>query len=321
MAASEAAVEGISGAVGAMVACVATYPLLTVSTKQAVRRTAVPAEAGYGAPSRNRAGGGALAEMAEILRTEGWRGLYPGLQPALLGTAVSQGVYFSLYSLLRKAAVDRRRQAGLKGPTAEDIGISGALVVASLAGCGNVLLTNPFWVLVTRLQTESKQGHAKKGASESVRDIYAESGVMGFWRGVVPTLVMVTNPTVQYMLYEWLKARLAERKASQRKHAGSRARETASEIFVMSAIAKLGATLATYPMQLVKSRLQAADQGTGAGRPYSGTADALCKIWQHEGLPGFYSGMRTKIVQSILAAALLFMLKEKLTAGVKRALL
>ena len=41
----------------------------------------------------------------------GVRGLFSGLQPALFGTAVSQGVYFYLYSLLRGAAVARKHAA------------------------------------------------------------------------------------------------------------------------------------------------------------------------------------------------------------------
>mmetsp|Transcript_22630 Transcript_22630/g.62812 ORF Transcript_22630/g.62812 Transcript_22630/m.62812 type:complete len:319 (+) Transcript_22630:175-1131(+) len=312
MAASDAAVEGISGAMGAMIACVTTYPLMTVSTNQAVRRKSADAEGG-GAEVKQR---GALAEVSEIIRSQGWQGLYAGIEPALLGTGVSQGVYFYLYSLLRKAAVTRQKNLGLEGAAAHDIGIAGSLLVASLAGCGNVVLTNPFWVLVTRMQTDKM---VAKGPLSVIRELHNESGLMGFWKGVVPSLVMVANPTVQYMLYEWLKARLAEYKVPGKK--GRRQKETSSEIFLMSAAAKLGATLVTYPMQLVKARLQASSSPNSSEPPYSGTLDALQKIYEAEGALGFYNGMRTKIVQSVLAAALLFLLKEKLTASVRGALI
>lgn len=36
----------------------------------------------------------------------------------------------------------------------------------------------------------------------------------------------------------------------------------------------------------------------------------------YEGFNGFYKGMGTKIVQSVLAAAVLFMMKEELVRGV-----
>lgn len=57
----------------------------------------------------------------------------------------------------------------------------------------------------------------------------------------------------------------------------------AGEFFVMSALAKLGATILTYPILLVKSRLQAASKHTHADLQYSGTYDALRRIWRKEG--------------------------------------
>ena len=36
---------------------------------------------------------------------------------------------------------------------------------------------------------------------------------------------------------------------------------------------------------------------------------------RYEGFNGFYKGMGTKIVQSVLAAAVLFMMKEELVKG------
>ena len=37
-------------------------------------------------------------------------------------------------------------------PRMQDIGIGPSLLVAFLAGCGNVLLTNPIWTVATRMQ-------------------------------------------------------------------------------------------------------------------------------------------------------------------------
>ena len=48
-----------------------------------------------------------------------------------------------------------------------------------------------------------------------------------------------------------------------------------------------------------------------------GTADAIAKMIRHEGLSGFYKGMSTKIMQSVLAAAVLFMVKEEIVKGVR----
>ena len=46
----------------------------------------------------------------QVVREHGWTGLYRGLQASLLGTAVSQGIYFYFYSQLRQLAVAQQRQ-------------------------------------------------------------------------------------------------------------------------------------------------------------------------------------------------------------------
>lgn len=86
----------------------------------------------------------------QLVSKHGWTGLYRGLEPALLGTAVSQGVYFYLYSSFRQVAVNRL-QAQSKTKSV-DIGVGGSLLVAALAGAGNVLLTTPIWTVATRMQ-------------------------------------------------------------------------------------------------------------------------------------------------------------------------
>ncbi|RVW51007.1 Peroxisomal nicotinamide adenine dinucleotide carrier [Vitis vinifera] len=61
------------------------------------------------------------------------------------------------------------------------------------------------------------------------------------------------------------------------------------------------------------SRLQAKQEiGGNISLRYSGTFDAIIKMIRYEGLPGFYKGMSTKIVQSVFAASVLFMVKEEL---------
>ena len=36
--------------------------------------------------------------------------------------------------------------------------------------------------------------------------------MQGLWKGVLPSLVMGSNPTINYVLYKWLLARLADLK-------------------------------------------------------------------------------------------------------------
>lgn len=66
-------------------------------------------------------------------------------------------------------------------------------------------------------------------------------------------MIMVSNPTIQYMLYEW-GAQWWRRPSKGKASAG--ANLSSFEVFLISAMAKLGATLSTYPLLVVKNRVQ-----------------------------------------------------------------
>ncbi|CAA6655110.1 unnamed protein product [Spirodela intermedia] len=274
---------------------------------------------------------GTVAQMYQVVQQEGWQRLYGGLAPSMFGTAASQGVYYYFYQIFRsraeKAALDKWKRGSGDG----SVGMLQSLVAAALSGCMNVLLTNPIWVIVTRMQSKRIQSDPSVpdvlnvkiqtaaiekpsyGTSHTVHEIYDEAGVFGFWKGVFPALIMVSNPSIQFMLYETLLKKLKARRAAK----GSNA-VTALEFFLLGAIAKLGATVATYPLLVVKSRLQAKQVvSSDKNHHYRGTADAITKMIYHEGLSVFYKGMSTKIMQSVLAAAVLFMVKEELVKGAR----
>ncbi|KAI5670531.1 hypothetical protein M9H77_10895 [Catharanthus roseus] len=321
---SDALINGLAGAGGGIIAQLITYPLQTVNTRQQTERD----------PRKAKRKLGTVEQMIQVVRQEGWDRLYGGLTPSLVGTAASQGVYYYFYQIFRNraelAALERKK----KGVGDGSVGMFSSLVVAALSGCVNVLLTNPIWVIVTRMQThikKSENNQVKSVASENtilaaveappygtnhaIQEVYDEAGVWGFWRGVFPTLIMVSNPSIQFMLYETFLKKLRNRRASSKK-AGKDV--SALEIFLLGALAKLGATVVTYPLLVVKARLQAKQVIGGDKRHhYKGTADAIMKMIRYEGFYGFYKGMGTKIVQSVLAAAVLFMVKEELVRGAR----
>lgn len=317
---SDAVINGVAGAGGGIIAQLITYPLQTVNTRQQTDRDA--------SKTSSSSKDGTLKQMYQVVKQEGWGRLYGGLTPSLVGTAASQGVYYYFYQIFR----DRAELASLarqrKGIGDGSLGMLQSLVVASLAGSVNVILTTPIWVIVTRMQTFKKKKKAlqkhplpsvssearsvasRYGIFDVIKELYDEAGVLGLWKGVFPTLIMVCNPAIQFMLYEAMLKKLKKNRASNMKGAEGL---TAVEIFLFGAVAKLGATVATYPLLVVKSRLQA-KQGLHLDmrHQYRGTWDAITKMIRYEGILGFYNGMGTKIVQSVFAAAVLFMIKEEL---------
>lgn len=333
---SDAVVNGLAGAGGGIVAQILTYPLQAVNTRQQTERKAKAASAqdtdaalAFAKAYPTAKQRGTIQEIFKVIKNEGWGGLYRGLRPSLLGTACSQGVYYYFYQLLKNEAEAHARRSVERGNVDASVGMLTSLVIAALAGCANVLLTNPIWVIVTRMQTQAQAleksvaatgvrpppSVASHGTLDAIVDLYKEAGVRGFWKGVLPTLIMVCNPAIQFMLYEGMMKKLTEkRRVTSRgtKHV------SASEVFLLGAIAKLGATVVTYPLLVVKSRLQAKQEiGGDKSLQYTGTLDAIVKMIRFEGVTGFYKGMSTKIVQSVVAAAILFMIKEELVKGAR----
>lgn len=68
----------------------------------------------------------------------------------------------------------------LPGQTKAQMTVPQSLAVASLAGCGNVLVTNPIWLAVTRMQTAGKADKTSTFTGE-LRSIVAEGGVPALW--------------------------------------------------------------------------------------------------------------------------------------------
>jgi len=167
-----------------------------------------------------------------------------------------------------------------------------------------VLFTNPFWVVTTRLQTqretskkdESKHPKQKQVTTTSViKGIYNEHGIKGFWNGLIPSLVLVINPAIQYMVFEQMKLLLTKQKS----------RATPLQLFITGAIAKTVSTILTYPYITIKTRLQA----TGK---YKGSLDVIRKVYAEDGVVGFYKGVGSKIIQTVLTAACLMVVQDRM---------
>jgi adenine nucleotide transporter 17 len=246
------------------VAVAITYPLTTLSTWQALER------------------GGRKDKDEGAMRDVRWGSLFSGIGPTLTATAISQAVYFWIYSKLRHAVASALLLGD--GGRLADIGVLGSTVVASLAGCGNVLITTPAWVIATQMIAKEKspvKAEREMDLKQVARKIHSEGGLVGLWRGLVPSLVMVLNPTIQFVLYERLVARLLALRGGGK---GSKNTLGAGDIFLLTAVAKLGSTLVTYPLLLIKSRLQAASK-SDSGTQYTGVlhdqSTIDCRPFQH----------------------------------------
>ncbi|XP_072053179.1 peroxisomal nicotinamide adenine dinucleotide carrier isoform X4 [Arachis hypogaea] len=80
-----------------------------------------------------------------------------GVGKTSCATSLAQGVYYYFYQIFRnKAEVAALEQKRL-GIGDGSVGMFSLLIVAIFSVCVNVLLTNPIWVVVMRMQTHRKE--------------------------------------------------------------------------------------------------------------------------------------------------------------------
>ena len=155
---------------------------------------------------------------------------------ALLGTIFSYGIYFWWYRFLKnKFSLYVKRS---KFSNRE------MMAITALAGSIGSVFSNPIWMLNTRLVT------TKQTMFQLIKSIIKNEGVGAFFKGVIPNLILVINPIINFVVYEWLKKFAIKKYGSERKI-------SFSAIFIMSSIGKILATFATYPILTVRVKLQA----------------------------------------------------------------
>lgn len=277
-----------------------SYPLITLSTRAQVES--------------KRAHSSTYDAVRRIVQREGITGLYSGLESALFGISVTNFVYYycpwSLHTrcsffpcspaqsspiadlvrtgyewtraFFERAAI-RSSRASKKLTTIE------SMIAGAIAGSATVLITNPIWVVNTRMtarQSESpsddpfpgpavgpSKPKAKPSTLSTLLSLFRTEGPQALFAGVLPALVLVVNPILQYTIFEQLKIVLEKRR-----------KVTPRDVFLLGAIGKLLATSITYPYITIKSRMHV-KEGTkeGMGR-------AVKRAVREEGWGGLYKG-------------------------------
>jgi len=291
---SDNVAHALAGAGGGLLSMALTYPLITLSTRAQVES--------------KKADTNTLQAIKRIVDREGLAGLYAGLESALFGITVTNFVYYYWYEFSRDYFTRTHQKSRLS--TLE------SMAAGALAGSATVLITNPIWVVNTRMTARKSESDEplkvgeveveKKGKPNTVSTflkIIREDGPGRLFAGVLPALVLVINPILQYTIFEQLKQVLEKRR-----------KVTATDSFLLGALGKLAATSITYPYITVKSRAHVA---TGEGR--EGMTASLKRIVREEGVAGLYGGIAPKVTQSVLTAAFLFAFKDILYAATIKA--
>ncbi|KAL3876149.1 hypothetical protein ACJMK2_034021 [Sinanodonta woodiana] len=289
-------VHAVAGAAGSVIAMTVFYPLDTARTILQV-------------DDKRRAKHSPVV-MFEIACDEGFSALYRGLFPVITSLCISNFVYFYTYNTLKAVVLGT---LGKPDPFKD-------LTFAFIAGVVNVLVTTPLWVANTRLklqgakfETESyRKGQSKySGMIDALLKIIQSEGLGALWNGTKPSLLLATNPAIQFMVYETVKRYFQSIMKTM---------ELSGFLyFLIGAIAKTVATVITYPLQVIQSRLRAGfKKNDENSRNPTGIFEALLVLVRTQGIKSLYKGMEAKLIQTVFTAALMFLTYEKIQEAIFR---
>ncbi|KAI9488142.1 mitochondrial carrier domain-containing protein [Zychaea mexicana] len=284
--------HAVSGVVGSTIANLFIYPLDISTTRLQLENK-----------TKKR---GIVEVITSIYKEGGFKALYAGLGADTLATVLSSFIYFYCYTALRNVQEKLNTNLGNKA----QLNVAQELFLGAEAALISRFFTTPVSNVTTRLQTAGKEC---KGFKQTVRDIYEErGGLKGFWTGYRASILLVSNPSITYFVFE--KAKAFYLRAYKKTSLGS------VEVFLLSALAKTVATMVTYPFIFIRTNMVAETsdaKGKGKGTPVDkkeGMIALMKHVIQRDGPAGLYKGMRAQITKGFFNQGIMYMIKDRVAS-------
>jgi solute carrier family 25 aspartate/glutamate transporter 12/13 len=258
---------GIAGAIGAT----AVYPIDMVKTRMQNQRNNPGAAQLYK---------GSMDCFRQIIKYDGYRGLYRGLVPQLIGVAPEKAIKLVVNDFLRD----------LFGAESADGEVYFPLeVLAGMgAGASQVVFTNPIEIVKIRLQIQGEVFRQTGQPPKSAIQICRELGFGGLYKGATACFARdIPFSAIYFPTYEALKE--AFRKPDEKVTSGW-------GLLLAGTMAGGLSASSTTPFDVIKTRLQV--EARAGQETYSGIADCARKVYKSEGPKAFFKGIVPRVLRS-----------------------
>eukprot|EP00658_Telonema_sp_P-2_P022675 TRINITY_DN19065_c0_g1_i1.p1 TRINITY_DN19065_c0_g1~~TRINITY_DN19065_c0_g1_i1.p1 ORF type:complete len:261 (+),score=49.56 TRINITY_DN19065_c0_g1_i1:160-942(+) len=233
---------------------------------------------------RDRSEGTSMAETIErTLKRDGPLAFYDGIGSGLFAMGFSWTTYYFCFSYLQLKA-RRVLHTSLLSELAH-------LWIAAQAGTVTCIVVEPLWTINTRIklrrqQKDSPLATQNDGILMTGFNIASQEGIGPLFGGLLPSLLLVSNPAIQFMCAEWIKRVFPV---------------LGTYAFWVGAISKFVSTMVTYPLQTLKTKLQKRAEKEGL----SGI-ESLYNCVRDTVKNGLYTGISAKLVGTVLTSAFMF---------------
>lgn len=265
------ALDFLAGCAGGVAGVIVGHPFDTVKVRLQVQNMEKPQYRGT------------LHCFQSIIKQESVLGLYKGLGSPLMGLTFINALVF-----------------GVQGNTLRALGQDSPLnqfLAGAAAGAIQCVICCPMELAKTRLQLQAAgPARAYKGSLDCLVQIYRHEGLRGINRGMVSTLLRETPSFgVYFLTYDVLTRAMGCEPGD---------RLLVPKLLLAGGTSGITSWLSTYPMDVVKSRLQA-DGLQGTPR-YRGIVDCMRQSYQAEGWQVFTRGLASTLLRAFPVNAATF---------------
>ncbi|TKA42448.1 hypothetical protein B0A54_06898 [Friedmanniomyces endolithicus] len=347
---SNTSIASFSGAIAGAASGVVTCPLDVIKTKLQAGNSFHIGGAHRPGPPASQLYYGLIGTTRTILKDDGIRGMYRGLAPMLIGYLPTWAVYMAVYNSSREYFYDNGWNMRERDK------VLAQMMSAVTAGACSTLTTNPIWVIKTRFMSQMSPSRSDgvrtpwhyTSTLDAARKMYRAEGLAVFYSGLGPALLGLTHVAIQFPLYEYFKQRFTglEMGESAPKSSGATDGRTTLGILAATFLSKTSATMATYPHEVLRTRMQTQTRhihpesdhhgqhsqavqrggnkviGNTDGAPYQpkyrGVINTCKIILREEGWRAFYNGMGTNLIRAVPAAMTTMLTFESVKGAVGR---
>ncbi|MCJ1480042.1 mitochondrial aspartate-glutamate transporter agc1 [Schaereria dolodes] len=262
------ALGSIAGAFGAFM----VYPIDLVKTRMQNQRSSRVGQVLYT---------NSIDCARKVIKNEGFRGLYSGVLPQLIGVAPEKAIKLTVNDLIRGHFSDKETGK---------IWWPHEILAGGSAGACQVVFTNPLEIVKIRLQVQGEVAKTVEGVPKrSAMWIVKNLGLMGLYKGASACLLRdVPFSAIYFPTYNHLKRDLFGESPSKKLGV--------VQLLTAGAIAGMPAAYLTTPCDVIKTRLQV--EARKGETKYTSLRHCAKTVYQEEGFRAFFKGGPARILRS-----------------------